>query len=712
MKTIANYFLILFLGTSVFTTFSVFANTGLGSQIRLQSRTLETTTFLKSHAFSIVKNSVAHKEWIVQFKNTVGHIELNQLRAKGLNVVSYIPDNAYLIYGSSQLVMSLKANENIQAIVPLNAFDKISVQLSPISVFNKTESELVLVRLYSFLPTEDFSQFIKRQSAVEVIDAYKRDYILKIPRELRLDFALRSDVEFVQSVLPLTPLRIDLLNEDSLQPNLGKGDYTDLDGSEAGTQIMNFASLWAQGYTGRGQIGGMADTGLDNGNIQNVFQDFQGAIKSGAAYGLYAKSWDDPMGHGTHVAGSILGRGTVSGGLLRGGAFDSQLVAQGMWSPMLDNLSVPSRLDDMFLAAYKDGARIHSNSWGSPRNPGAYDSFANTVDTVMWNAPDYLIVFAAGNSGVDLNKDGRIDPGSVGTPATAKNVLSVGASENVTQSGGIQVPISQLRSAKDNWSAEPIFSSKVSDNKDGVAMFSSRGPTNDGRLKPDVVAPGTNILSVKSHTPTAQNLWGAYNADYVFSGGTSMSTPLVAGSLLVLRQYMVEKLKVVNPSAALMKAALMATAVDMYPGQYGQGSATQELSKRRPNSDEGYGRVDVSQFPNLDQALMIDEVQGLATNQEKAFSFQHKGGRLVIQLNYTDAPAATTAAAALVNDLDLQVVLASGEVKSLADKINNHEMIEVFNLPAQEVQIKVRGVRVAQPKTSGQPFAMVATSIQ
>ncbi|RYZ76916.1 MAG: serine protease, partial [Proteobacteria bacterium] len=332
--------------------------------------------------------------------------------------------------------------------------------------------------------------------------------------------------------------------------------------------------------------------------------DFNGAVVKGQIFGLFSKSWDDPMGHGTHVAGSVLGRGTVSGGKLHGGAYDAQFIPQGMWSPMLKNLTVPTKVTDLFEKSYAEGARIHTNSWGSPRNLGAYDAMASSVDEFMFNNPDMLILFAAGNSGVDMNKDGRIDAGSVCSPGTAKNTLTVGASENVTTTGGIQVPINKLRSAKDSWAAEPIFSSMLSDNANGMAMFSSRGPTLDGRFKPEIVAPGTNILSARSHVAGASELWGAYNADYVYSGGTSMATPLAAGGAAVTRQILQDKMKIANPSAVLLKATLMHTAFDMYPGQYGEvgQAAGQELLTRRPNIDEGYGRMDLARVVSLEGA--------------------------------------------------------------------------------------------------------------
>src|SRR5690606_28622322 len=140
-----------------------------------------------------------------------------------------------------------------------------------------------------------------------------------------------------------------------------------------------------------------------------------------------------------------------------------------------------------------------------------------------WDHPDMLILFAAGNDGADRNRDGRIDPGSVSPPATAKNSLSVGASENYELRGGIQEKIGKLNPR--NWGVEPIASDTVSNNPNGLVAFSARGPTTDGRIKPDVVAPGSNILSNCSKVPESGELWGRYNDKHCFSGGTSMSTP-------------------------------------------------------------------------------------------------------------------------------------------------------------------------------------------
>ena len=78
----------------------------------------------------------------------------------------------------------------------------------------------------------------------------------------------------------------------------------------------------------------------------------------------------------------------------------------------------------------------------------------------------------------------------------------------------------------------------MSDDPTGLAAFSSRGPTDDGRIQPDVFAPGTNILSLRS-TRTSATGWGLYqhNSNYLFMGGTSMSTPITAGAVVLIREF-------------------------------------------------------------------------------------------------------------------------------------------------------------------------------
>ena len=139
----------------------------------------------------------------------------------------------------------------------------------------------------------------------------------------------------------------------------------------------------------------------------------------------------------------------------------------------------------------------------------------------------------------------------------------------------------------------------VADNPEGLAAFSSRGPTRPGnRIKPDVVAPGTTILSARSshiYPGHFRNFWGESNdEEWCYEGGTSMATPLTAGCCAVIRGAL-EDNDIKEPSAALVKAILINGAVAL-KGQYNQAPPNGEFGPLAdvPNSNSGFGRVNLN----------------------------------------------------------------------------------------------------------------------
>ncbi len=696
MKLIAMSLLLILVGFSV----------SAGNQIKLNSGVISTE--IKPMAFTEI--NATRTEWIVQFKNRITEAVKADLKSQGVVVYSYIPEDALIVRGSSAQMLRLEQNQNVQAIVAFESNMKLSPTLGVMSSLTLDNKQTVIVSVFNQAERSVIEASIQKISKNILIQkSAGQNLVLTTERSYLNQIATLEGVEHIQAFVEVQPLHI-LLNAEDEVPAPSAGDYTDLSGFETGTKVMNFDAAWNMGLTGQNQIVGMADTGLDSGDARAIHPDFSDAIKSGYAVGLFGKTWADPMGHGTHVAGSVLGRGTASGGLLKGAAYSAQMVAQGMWSPILNNLSVPSNLAGMFNQAYADGARVHTNSWGAAASFGVYEKMAATVDQVMFDKEDLLILFAAGNSGVDKNKDGRIDPNSVGTPGTAKNALTVGASENLVSVGGIQKKIGELKPAPENWSVAPISESKLSDNIDGLAMFSSRGPTTDGRTKPDIVAPGTNILSVRSQQTGAEVLWGAYNKDYTFSGGTSMATPLTAGAAALARQYLIEKKSIEKPTAALVKAYLLHTATDMFPGQYGDVGAArgQELLTKRPNNDEGYGRVNVQEAVASTARYFLEQSAGIKTGEVQEFTYQVSTGILISNIVWTDAPGSTNASKALVNDLDFEVVLPDGQIISNNDQINNHSFIQT-NTIAGTLTVRVKGVNIPMGKNGLQPFALVTS---
>lgn len=702
----------LFLGLSLGVAVGAVTPVQAGTKLYLRSGVIHSKTAKSNFAATMTSRGAG--EFIVQFKTLPTESDKAALISHGMQILRYLPDDAFLVRGTSNSVAAVQRLSPVNMVVPYVAEMKVSPDFSPFSVFTAHKTENVLIKTFKDSDSEMVVEAITAVSpSVQILKAQGSAILANVPQDRVYAVASIDGIEYVQ---PYVKIKMwdGFGTEDELFPvePMGTGDYSDITGVEDGTSLMNLPAAYEAGLTGAGQVVAMADTGLDSGDLNTIHPDFNGAIKSGFAHGMFARSWEDPMGHGTHVAGSILGRGTASNGRVHGAAVNAMMVAQGMWSPTLENLTVPPQLKTLFDQAYKEGARIHSNSWGAARNFGAYDNYAAQVDEFVWEHPDFLPAFAAGNSGVDKNKDGRIDEGSMSSPGTAKNCLTVGASENVTDHGGIQAPIKKLRAAAEAWPAEPIQSDFLSNNANGMAMFSSRGPTLDGRIKPDVVAPGTNILSAMSQVEGASDLWGRYNTHYAYSGGTSMATPLAAGAAAIAREKL-QKMGEQNPSAALVKGFLMHTAVDMFPGQFGivGASAGQELLTPRPNSDEGYGRVDVARFVNL-PIRVIDEKTGVAQGDSLKYQVDLNGGmdKFWVTLVYSDAPAAVSAAKTLVNDLNLVVTTPEGKEVALKDAVNNHELIEIKGATAGSYTITVKGERVPQGRNGKQPFALLISS--
>lgn len=670
----------------------------------------EVDTQKEGGQFAAANSKTGKAYFVVQFKSVIRAEDRQNLATLGARIVRYIPDDALIVKADGQVANTiLHSSQTVFAVVPFRPEWKTAQEFTRASVFTRHQREDVMIQLF---PGESSSGLVAKISSLpgaRVISHSARVVVASVSRAQVEKLAEGEGVEWIEPAPRIESLVVRNLADERQMAEEPNGDYSDLKGFESGFRLINGEGTHGRGLTGKGQIASMADSGLDLGDITKMHADFNGRVPTGYAFGLFAKSWEDPMGHGTHVAGSVFGNGAASGGKIRGGAYEATFVPEGLWSPMMDNLTVPPHIADLFTKAYGDGARIHTNSWGSPKNLGAYDGMAQQVDEYVAANPDMLILFAAGNSGVDNDRDGRVDAGSVGSPSTAKNCLTVGASKNLISKGGLQIMLKETR-LKDSFAIEPLSSSRMSENPQGLAAFSSRGPTTDGRLKPDVVAPGTNILSVRSQHPKTEKLWGFYNKDYVWAGGTSMATPITAGAAILVRQYLVENRGLAQPSAALLKAVLMHTATDLFPGQFGEVGKEkgQELLTHRPNMDEGYGRIDLAKATDLGGAILIDEKKGLATGENHTYPVKVNGpGKLTATLVYTDAAGSAAAAKALVNDLDLVLVDPAGRETSINDHLNNSEMIEAA-VDAGNYTVKVVGGSVPQGPASGkQPYALV-----
>ncbi len=698
-----------------------------GLFLHLQSVSVDPRTFL-------VEGERVPEEWqeqelfVVQFKEPIVPQKRQWLKSQSVEIISYLPDQAFLVRVESPKKVlgfvdgqpGLLQDSRVRAVVPYFPEWKVSPDFGPFTILTQNQFELSSLRLRSGEDLEAVSaraSELVQSNRLQPVQLDGNHLIMWMRRGVIHQVATWPEVLWIEPQLEITTMLVErdqLLEGVALGSPPVEGQQVPLTGYESGTRIMGFEPVWERGLTGRGQIVAFADTGLDQGDLRRLHRDFSNVIK-GYHFGFFARDWSDPQGHGTHVAGSVGGTGAASQWRIRGGAFDVNLIPQGLWSPLMNNISMPPQASNMFRPAYQDGARIHTNSWGMPNSNGNYNNFSAQMDEFMWQHPEFLLVFAAGNDGADSNRNGRIDEGTVSAPGTAKNVLTVGASENYLLEGGIQRPLRDLFGGQ-RYPAEPLASDLLSDDPNGLAAFSSRGPARDGRLKPEVVAPGTNIVSNCSTVSGASDLWGKMNDDYCYAGGTSMSTPLVAGAAAVLRQHLVQDWGIEAPTAPLVKAILMHSADDLFPGQYGLVGASrgQEILNPGPGMAQGFGRVNIDRATSSEAFHVM--AQGLtAGGQLEAiiYSTPDPIDELRVTMVFLDAPALPNAARTLINDLDLVVTLDDGRRFTSQDRTNpfEHLVIEGLNAYQGKVQIDIHTHKMPEPNAQGGvPWALVVSA--
>jgi subtilisin family serine protease len=645
--------------------------------------------------------------FMVVFASPLSDTSRELMKAAGAIVRGFIPNNAILAELTPEALSKVARINEATTAAEFFPEDKLQPFLGSLIATYPPESQ-IRVTLQTFAP-EDAEVIASRIRAaggtVEDVTATDRH------GSLRAILALGK-------IPPLTMLSEVHWIEESVPQKL-------LNDQAAITSHLNSQTAWnTWGLTGKGQVIGHADTGLDTGMLETMHPDFQGRIKALIALGRTGDA-SDTDGHGTHTAGSIFGSGSASGGQFKGMAWAAELAHQSVMSSNGSLGGIPFNLNELFQQTYDYGGRIHSDSWGSD-TAGAYDADCAFADEFAWNHPDHLTIFAAGNAGTDTSPaNGVIDQGSCGSPANAKNSVSVGATENDRPSGtggGTSTPWGTAWPS--DYPTAPIasdlisYSATTSPYRQGMAAFSSRGPTQDGRIKPDVVAPGTDVVSTRSSVGNPYANWGLhplFSDRYCFNGGTSMATPLIAGTAALMRQYAIERAGITNPSSALIKAMLVGGARSLTPGQYGTGS-TREIPANSPNPVEGWGQVNVADtvHPENRMIRLFDRLSP-TTGQTNLLTVTvlKNSSPLDIALTWVDYPATLGASKTLVNNLDLLVLDPDGvsyypNNQASADTVNTVETIRIHSAKEGVWQIRVIGQQVLY---AGAPAAVYVRGV-
>jgi len=377
---------------------------------------------------------------------------------------------------------------------------------------------------------------------------------------------------------------------------------------------------------GSGQTIAIADTGIDadHGDFDSgiVVVDVEGD----------GSTADTNDGHGTHVACTVLGSGSRNIDY-QGVAPEAGLYFQAMENDDTNTFGGPG-IWNLLNSAYNTGnSRIHSNSWGGIDSGGDYNTQSEDADELTskwdqyWLYEGMSVLFSAGNEG-----DAGIAP-----PGTAKNVITVGGHVN-------RYDI---------------------DAENQMYESSSRGPTDDGRLKPDIVAPGDYVRSCKAQE--AENAESSWESDwYIEYSGTSMATPVAAGASIIVREYLMDIVERPAPQGSLIKALLILGAQDMG-------------ARDIPNNDEGWGRLDLvnSLIPQNDIGIFVDDRSRLSSGQESDYSFEitRPNEELKIVLTWSDYPGSSFSSTQLMNDLDLEVTSPDGQTTYLGNVFSNGKSV-------------------------------------
>lgn len=628
----------------------------------------------------------------------------------GAVVEGVVPDATYVIRATPVQAAAVGDSDAVRAVVLYQPGWKVPVALGQYEGLLDVEGpQRYHVHLWDSAPDPSAARAaVGAITGARVLEASDRVLTVAATREQVPAIVAVTDVAWVELEPTVVPLNAQArwVNDTAVRdlPNV----------------------LTDQRLDGTGQTAGVADTGVNyvpdrNGTAHVSFRDCSGGTvheptgcreadyvqaqpgtgtgvlektvrtegrhRKMAAYfdlGATGPNPSDLSAHGTHVAGSVTGDhgtyGTWDGE--DGMAPGARLVHQNIGSPG-GGLATPSNSYRLWQQAYRprdpasvtsrpsppityaqttaayrpdEDARTHNNSYGLVV-PSVSLGSAEAADRFVWEHEDMVIVSSAGNSGPV--------PFSIGAPSLGKNVVTSAASANGRQ------PMASI---------------------DSIASFSSHGPTGDGRLGVDLATPGQTVISAKGGTAD----------EFHYLQGTSMSGPVLTGFATLVRQYFWDgygpgtgadgvtasgfaagspaDVRRHNPSAALVRAALVNGARRMEGWYSGDDGSQREMDGQYPSAGQGFGLV------NLTDSLFFDDEQGrstrnawftdvwraddaafdIGTGKTREYAIDVAPGEpLSVTLTYTDAPSELGLGTPYrVNDLDLVVRAPDGTLYS------------------------------------------------
>jgi subtilisin-like proprotein convertase family protein len=677
--------------------------------------------------------------YIVQARGAVQATFRAELREAGASVVSYIPNNAYLVQLTADGAQQLAALPETQAVLPYQPYYKLDSQLLSAAVDQKPLADGDWLKVTAFPGQRDAAANGLATLGSELVGeqrTYFGPQLLVKPAPDSLSAIARlTAVQTIELYHPPQLLNDLTRVQVGLAPDGASANYLDLSGTNVLVSI--------------------ADSGIDV-----THPDLQGRV-----FGDTPTVLSDLVGHGTHVAGTIAGDGSQSGSVkspppgsgananFRGMAPAAELFVVPFSAmpevsrPLNDTyLQETAASTNIMMSKRGSAPMVSNNSWGYT-GANEYDSSSASFDAAARDAlPDMpgsqplMFVFAAGNSGngTDAGNGGDID--SIPSPANAKNVIAVGALEHLRNIVNAGITTNEDGSISTN---VPFLG--LTDSSNQVTAFSSRGNTGIGtegvfgRFKPDLVVPGAFIVSTRSKdwrlendvfTNSAQyqvlkELNDSLAPSYRYESGTSQAAPTISGILALMQEFFEQRLpsglRHTN-SPALMKALLINGARSAGP-QY-------DFQVQSPINYQGWGLVNVT---NSMPAVMLsqpesswpvryfdqDPTNSVATGQSKSWNISLSGNAqdvpVRVTLVWTDPPGNPGAAIKLVNNLDLVVSNAvTGEIYYGNDIRTGSDFTHASapdETPTLDVVNNVENVFIADPASTNLVVTVIGRSV-
>jgi len=596
--------------------------------------------------------------YLIQFYESLTTDEMVEYEKQGMTFLQYIPDRAWVISSPAIMADKLYKSGKARWIGALSASDKIAPILNDpaIRAFianNDRDMLALMIEFYADVSLELARQLVVKHGGTVISETQDVNSLMVLAPTSRWSALAEEDaVAWIEPPLPaLTPLN------DCLRYRIGADDLQaspyDLDGS--GINLLIY----------------------DEGTVAVNHPAFTGRLVIGDGSSV--------SGHSTHVAGTAAGDGSASpdGRDLKGIAPAARIISYGFETTINPTYPLYTNPGDLYQdwsdARSIYGADLVSASIGSNAAnlncswEGDYQTTSQLIDKIVygWWEDPFIVIWSAGNDAGSACGDKNFY--TTPPPSNAKNPIHVGA---------------------------------VDSDSDIIFDFSSRGPSDDGRIKPTIVAPGCEIYGDYGIESTIIPENDTY---YATMCGTSMAAPAVAGlTALMIEQYRETfNLAETRPLPSTIKAILIHTALD--------------LGNAGPDYTYGYGRVDgvAAVDAIIDQAFFVDTFDKADEVHEYRYPIVAGTPELRVSLAWDDFAAEPISSVQLVNDLDLTVISPTGQeyhpfildpqnpariATTGADHLNNQEQIIIPDPQVGDWTVRLTATALPYP---GQRYSIV-----